>query len=361
MMKRKAIALLFFGTMAGLTVFPQANYSSNFKIIKKIETTPVKDQANSGTCWAFATTSFLETELIRMGKGEFDLSEMYFVNKAYREKAKLYLELQGTSNFSPGGQAHDVINVLGKYGMITEEAYPGLNYGEEQHNHSELNSLLYAMLKVLNEKKMGYKSKAGLEAIDAVLETYLGEVPKTFTAGKKVYSAQSFVTETGLDPSDYVELSSFEAYPYYKKFILRVPDNWSADSYFNLPMDELLEVMNSALKNGYSVCWDGDVSGDFGRGSGVADMDEDVTVNSAIRNKLFDKQITTDDHLMHITGLAKGKYGGNYFLTKNSWSTDTKYEGYWFMSEDFVKINTIAILVHKDAIPDAIAEKLGLK
>jgi bleomycin hydrolase len=352
-----------------------------FQDIKKIKTTPVKNQQHTGTCWSFATTSFVETEILRQGGPELDLSEMFTARHAYEQKSELFVRYHGMANFSPGGQAHDMINVIRKYGFVPEDVYPGQEYGDTIHNHGELNGILTAYLKaVVKNRKLTIAWEKGFSA---VLDTYLGESPVKFTFDGKEYTPVSFRDYVHFNPDDYVELTSYSHHPFYTHFVLELPDNWSHDLYYNLPVDELMEVISYALDNGYSVDWDGDVSEKgFSHKKGVAILPEEpwasmsnadvdsafrhpvkeLQVTQEMRQKTFDDYETTDDHLMHLTGTAKDENGTLYFLTKNSWGTGrSDYGGYLFMSEPFVRLKTIAIMVHKDAIPKAIRKRLGIK
>ncbi len=340
----------------------------DFTIIKQVPASPVKSQGRTGTCWSYATTSFIESEALRQGKGLFDLSEMYVVRNTYSSKAKKYVRLQGTNNFSEGGQAHDVLNEVRIHGLVPEEMYKGLDYGSTQHNHSEMVSILDGMLKGLLKGKT--RSISWLPSFNSILDNYLGENPKDFKYKGKTYTPQSFAKNVvGFNPDDYVELSSYQDYPYYKQFDLEVPDNWSHDLYYNLPMHELMQVMDYALNNGFSVDWDGDVSEiDFNSKAGTAVLSmkesDGIIINGLdkMRLKTFDNLSTTDDHLMHLTGIAKDKNGTIFYLTKNSWGANSNlFGGYLYMSKWYVQLKTIAILVHKNAIPKDIKKKLGIK
>ncbi len=353
-----------------------------FSNIKKIKTTPVISQGATGTCWSFATTSFIETELIRMGKGEFDLSEMYPVRNAYNSKAINYIRFHDKANFSQGGQAHDVLNSVRGYGMIPEKIYSGLNYGEEKHIHGELTAVLNGMLEGVVKNRNRKLTPVWQKAFNSVLDAYLGEVPENFTYKNKDYTPKTFAGELGFNPDDYIEFTSYTHHPFYAIFPLEVPDNWSSDLYLNLPFDEIIEIMDYALDNGYSVCWDGDVGErGFSHKNNVAiipekewrDMGEDEIneifespnpekkITQQMRQETFDNYTTTDDHLMHIVGSAEDEKGTRYYLTKNSWGEESNdFGGFLYMSESYVRLKTIAIMIHKDAIPKHIADKLGI-
>ena len=367
-----------------------------FTMVKEVKTTPIKNQQSTGTCWSFATTSYIETELLRLGQPEYDLSEMFFARCAYSDKASLYVRFQGTNNFGQGGQSHDVFNVVKKFGMVTEEAYAGKKYGSNDHNHGEVESALKAFIDAVIKKEGGKLTTAWTSAYESILDNYFGKIPTEFTANGKKVSPKSFVESTGFRVEDYVEITSFNHHSFYQNFILEIPDNWSRDSYYNVTLDELMAITENALTKGYSVCWDGDVSEKgFGYKKGVAilpaakvedvkgsDMSRwtevnekdrtsqmfsfekpvpEINVTQENRQLNFDNQTSTDDHLMHLTGIATDQNGTKYYYTKNSWGTDNHiYNGYLYMSESYVRMKTIAILVHKDAIPMEIAMKMGL-
>jgi bleomycin hydrolase len=367
----------------------------NFTTVTDIKTTPVKDQQRTGTCWSFATTSFVETELLRMNKGEFDLSEMYFVRYAYVDKADRYVRRSGTANFGEGGQAHDVLNVIRQHGFVTDAAYTGLA-AEPNHNHAELEASLKAYIDVVDKKKNGIISLVWKDVFNDLLDVYLEKLPTTISVNNKTIDPVSFTKSTGFNADDYIEITSYNHVPFYKRVMIDIPDNWSQDLYYNLPIDEMVEVIKSALKNGYSVCWDGDVSDKgFSHANGIAFAPEselkpmegtaerarweklsekerasllfangpvpEKKVTQEDRQKSFDTQQTTDDHLMHFTGIVTDQNGTIYFKTKNSWNANSnKFGGYLNMSEAYVRLNTIAIMLHKNAIPKAISTKLGL-
>ena len=354
-----------------------------FTMIKELKTTPVKNQAKTGTCWSFATTSFIETELIRMGKGEQILSPMWNVYFTYLPKAINYVRYDGLTNFGMGGQAHDVMNVVREHGFIPQEVYTGKHIDEDEFDNGELDNVLKAIVNAVNKRKK--LTPVWPQVIESTLNIYLGVPPKEFTYDGKTYTPKSFAESLGFNPDDYVEITSYTHHPFYTKFDLEVPDNWSKDKYYNVPMDELMEIINNAIENGYSVAWDGDVSEkDFNRKKGYAivpvkeenndeekdedDKDKDKqpvqekVITQEMRQQTFNNHTTTDDHLMHITGIAEDQTGAKFYYTKNSWGTkDKKYNGYWYLSTPYVELKTIAIMVHKDAIPSEIKTKLGIE
>ena len=347
-----------------------------FKMITQVETTPVKSQGRSGTCWAFATTSFVETELLRLGFDEIDLSEMFTVRYKLFPMAEKYIRYHGTSNFGEGGQAHDLLDVISKYGFVPEENYTGKNIGLDIHNHGEMTAVLTGMLDGILKKKSGKLTNKWESAIESVLDLYLGTPPTTFSYDGKDYTPKSFVKETGFDPANYVEITSYTDVPFYETTILPIPDNWSNGEYYNVPVNELIQIIDNALENGYSVCWDGDSGRDhFLRDQGYAvipdnrkskkenitDPEKEKEITQEMRQKAFENFDVTDDHLMHLVGIAENQLGTKFYYTKNSWGTDNKkYDGYWYMSENYVRLKTIAIMVHKESIPKEIRAKLAL-
>jgi len=367
-------------------LFAQKKDSTNarhqFEMIYQVKTTPVKSQDRTGTCWSFATTSFIETELIRMGKGELILSPMYFVRNTYPVKADKYIRYHGMANFGSGGQAHDVMNIVRKYGMVPQNIYPAKIFDSTKYNHGELSALLKGELDAVLKKRGGKLSNHLWEKVfNFTLDTYLGNEPKTFEYKEKEYSPKSFTEKLGFNPDDYVEITSYSNHPFYKLFNLEVPDNFANGKYYNVPIDELIKTIDNALKNGYSVVWDGDVGKKYflKKGYAVIPLDDnnkkledddsskvhqpevEKTITPKMRMDGFDNFTITDDHLMQITGLAKDQNGTKFYYTKNSWGTKDKgYGGYWYMSEPYVRLETLAIMVHKNAIPNELKEKLGL-
>jgi len=364
------------------------------KLDKKLAATPVKNQYRSGTCWSFSGLSFIESELLRLGKGEYDLSEMFVVRNVYSDKAEKYVRLHGHLNFGAGGAFHDVTYVMKNYGLVPEEAYKGLNYGETKHVHMEMDEVLKNFVEAVVEDPNKKLTPVWHKAFDRILDTYLGEYPKEFTYKGKKYTPKSFLKELGLNPDDYVEITSFSHHPFYTKFPIELPDNWLWYSDYNVPLEDMMKIIDNALDNGYTVAWASDVSEDgFLWRKGIAilpDMDnqketglelarwvkmsrsekmdyiskhtvQEVKVTQEYRQKQFDNYKTTDDHGMHIIGYGHDQNGTKFYLVKNSWGTDNNpLKGYFYASEAFVKAKTTAIMVHKDAIPKDIRKKLGL-
>lgn len=360
---------------AGLMTSAMAQEKSAFKFepVHNIKTTPVKTQDRTGTCWSFSTTSFIETEIIRQGGPEMNLSEMYFVRYAYPEKAHRYVMVHGKGNFSEGGQAHDVMNVLREHGMMTEDAFPGRREVSKPFNHAELASSQLVLLDNFIKQRNAAPCELWYETLDGVLNTYMGQLPDEVTFEGKSYTPQALAEKMTINADDYVELTSYSHHPWYSTFDLEIPDNWSHDQYYNLPLDDLMAVMDNALEKGYSFTWDGDVSEKFfSHKNGVALVPEvdslgfvpqkEKMITQEDRQKAFLSWQSTDDHLMHITGLSKDQEGTHYYKTKNSWRDDSNdFGGYLYMSESFVRLHSVAIMVHRDAIPKEIAKKLFKK
>ncbi len=368
-----------------------------FTDIITLPTTSVKDQNKSGTCWCFAGTSFFENEIRRLGGDSLDLSEMFTVRHCYADKADRFVRMYGQMNFAPGGSLLDVPYVWKHYGAVPEEVYRGLEYGEDKHVHGELDAVLDAYVKAVARKPTKKVSTAWKKGVDGVLDAYFGELPATFEYKGKTYTPQSYAASLPIKLDDYVALTSFTHHPFYEQFVFEVPDNWLWGQYWNLPLDEFKAVVDNALENGFSLVWAADVSeGGFKWTDGVAlmpkgksegDMDgtelarwvklsdkeransrydfkapvEEIEVTQELRQQMFDNQETTDDHGMEIVGVAKDQKGNRYYKVKNSWDTNQVYDGFFYVSEPYFKAKTVNILVHRDAIPKAIAKKLGLK
>lgn len=339
------------------------NEDDKYELIAEVKITPTKNQQNSNTCWSYATVSFLESELLRTQNKEYDLSENYYVYLAYLQKADKYIRLNGASNVSPGGQAHDVINLLAGFGAYPQNVYEGKAHKYKMHNHEEFDYLVKHFLQGVLKAKSDTLCPQWKPAFEGILDSYLGDLPAKFEYNQKEITPQQFFNdELNLNPSDYVELTTFEHHPFYETFDLEVPDNWSSDAYYNIPLDELSELVKNSIKLGYSVVWDGDVSEEtFVHNKCIAYIDDESGNAIDLRQENFDNQTTTDDHLMHLYGLYS-KNGKMYFKIKNSWGKKSNKEnGSLYMSEDYFKLKTIAIMVHKAAIPQDLKNKLNIK
>ena len=330
-----------------------------FKPLTELKTTSVKNQARTNTCWCFATTSFIESELIRMGKGEYDLSEMYIIRYNYVDRLRDNYLRQGKGNTEEGGQSHDWMKIFAESGIVPDEVYNGLNYGSATHNHGEMNSILTAVAETAVDRKN--ESPQYKSIVESILDTYLGTVPESFTYKGVIYTPESFAQSLGINPDDYIEITSLTHFPFYTLGVLEVPDNWRMKNFFNVPINELIEIMDYAQNNGYTVNWDGDVSEPgFSHKKGVALFPES-NVSQEMRQKGYENFTTTDDHLMHVTGISKDQNGTKYYITKNSWGPESNsFGGYLNISENYVRAKTLFIMVHKNSIPPAIRAKLGL-
>lgn len=367
-----------------------------FTDVKVNPTTSVKDQNKSGTCWSFSGLSFLEDELLKKGKGEYDLSEMYVARQCYIDKAINFVRYYGKTNFGEGGGLLDIPYVYNKYGMMPESAYDGLEYGEEKHDHGELAAVLTAYLNEIVKNPNKKLSTAWLKGYIGILDAYLGEVPETFEYDGKTYTPRSFADELGLDMNDYLPVTSFTHHEFYKPFVLELPDNWDHGLYYNVPMEELLQIVDNAIDKGYTVLWAADVSEKgFKWYDGVALMPkvdrkksmegteldrwvklkdsekedkmydfkgpvEEITVTQESRQKGFDNYETTDDHGMVIVGKAVDQKGNKYFKVKNSWDSEQVYDGYFYISMPYFLAKTMSIMVNKDGVPAGILQKLDL-
>lgn len=349
-----------------------------FEEVVRVPVTSVKNQNASGTCWCFAATSFLEAELLRQGKGEYDLSEMFTVRHNYYERMNDNYLRRGKGNIGEGSIAHMALKVIDKYGIVPQSAYLGINYDSPLPDHRELGTYIAAIAGA--SVKLRQRSPEYYELQDALFDIYMGKLPETFEYEGKEYTPKSFRDMLGINTEDYVEITSFSHHPFYQEVPLEIPDNWDHELLYNLPLDDMMAVIDNALNNGYTVCWDGDVSeqGYIFIPFGVSVIPADGTldrrtlaaadtliaeveyVDQAMRQAGFESFTTTDDHLEHITGIATDPAGTRYYITKNSWGERGPFDGYHYMSEKYVRAKTVSILVHKDAIPSGIRAKMGL-
>jgi bleomycin hydrolase len=369
---------LFFiiGILTSTLLLGQQTYK--FNTVIDLETTPVISQGRTGTCWSFSSTSFLESEIIRLNGKQIDLSEMYTVRNTYPKKAENYVMRQGKAQFSEGGLAHDVMNSVRDYGLVPQSAYSGILKGESGHNHAELSAVLEAMVKTYVDNPGRKLSKKWDEAIEAVLDVYMGQNPTVFSYEGKQYSPKSFQEMLKIIPEDYVTITSFTHAPYYSEFILNIPDNWSYGKMYNVPLDEMITAIDNALEKGFTVELDCDVSErTFSSKDGVAVIPQnpdnnikalqgvypEMDITQEYRQDEFENFSTTDDHLMHITGALRDQNGTKYYKVKNSWGTDESRNangGYVYFSESYMRLKAISIMIHKDAVPRSTSEKLNL-
>lgn len=352
-----------------------------FTTLKSLDATEVQNQNVTSTCWSFSSLSFLESEIIRMGKSkDFNLSEMFVVRKAYTQKAQNYIRMHGHNNLAEGGGFPDVLNVIREYGIVPEEAYTGKKDPKKPHNHKLLETTVKNILRPAASDEFQKIDFSFLKnSVDAVCDEYLGKTPEKFTYKGKEYTPKTYAQATGINPDDYVFLTSFTHHPFYSKFVLEVPDNWNWEVMHNIPLNELQEVMANAINTGYTFGWAADVSEKgFLYKDGLAVVpDESVTeeelktvsvkpvkqltITQEIRQKAFDNFETQDDHGMHIVGNVKDQTGTMYYIVKNSWGKETNQcDGFFYASENYVLYKTTSIMVHKKAIPAAIARKLNL-
>jgi len=350
-----------------------------FTMKKELACTPVKNQSATSTCWCFSGISMFESELLRMGKEQYDLSEMYIVRHTYEKKAQMYTRMHGSSNFAGGGEYGDLIEGCREVGLAPEAAYPGLNYGETKHNHGEMDAVLKGYMDPITKRSS--LTTAWFAGLNGILDAYLGKMPANFTYEGKSHSPASFMKELDLNPDDYVCITSFTHHPFYKQFVLELPDNWAAGLFYNVPVDEMMKIIDNSITNGYTVAWASDVSDrGFSMKEGVAivpgknwnEMSQDEAarafsgprpekvITQELRQKEFDNYATQDDHGMHIVGMANDQAGDTFYKVKNSWGITGKYDGFIYVSKAFIMLRTTNIMVNKKAIPEAISKKMGI-
>ena len=335
-----------------------------FTIESEIPRLDVISQDSTGTCWSYATTSFLEAELERIHKKKIDLSEMFVVHNAYLEKCRRYMRLQGKAQFSEGGLSHDVVAMVKLAGIVPADAYTGLTDGDQKHDHGELADVLETLLKRFNEPKKVPGPKFE-KLVRSVLDTYLGAVPTTITVDGKTMTPKQYADDVLKVPyDDYVEIMSYGYTPFWENGELLVPDNWMRYSgYKNIPVDAMLDCLDHAVRSGYSVAVDMDVSErGFQMAKGTAKLPEKLekpgAITQEVRDRMFDARETQDDHLMHVVGIAKDADGGIFYKTKNSWGKTGAHEGYLYMSRNYVAAKMLGMMVHKDGLPQAVKEKV---
>lgn len=366
-----------------------------FTTVKENKITSVKNQNRSSTCWAYSALGFLEAELLRLNKGDCDFSEMFVVYHTMLDRAVNYVRLHGDASFSPGGSFYDVLYCWRHYGIVPDKAMPaGVMYGDTLANHSDLDAAAKAYVDVIAKSTASKISPLWRRPLEAIYETYLGKLPQEFTYKGKKYTPRSFADSFGLNMDDYVSLTSYSHHPFYEAFAIEIQDNWRGGMSYNLPIDELMQVMRNAVNTGYTIAWGSDVSEEGFTRNGIAVMPDvkkgaeltgsdmahwlglskadrraeltsrplpEMTVTQQMRQEAYDNWETTDDHGMLIYGLAKDQNGKQYFMVKNSWGLAGKYKGLWYASEAFVAYKTMNIVVHKNAIPKEILKKLNIK
>ena len=353
-----------------------------FNTLIDLEHTDVCNQASSGTCWSYSTNSFLESEMMRMGKQPIKLAEIFSAHCVYIDKAETYVRMHGSVAWGDGGECHDVINMYAKYGAMPQEAYSGLQYGTTRNKFAEMQAILKGILDAVISNPNGRLTPSWKKAYNDVLDSYLGHIPEKFKWDNRTYTPKTFASErVGIHPEDYVELSSFTTDPYYKKMVLLVPDNWSFSRVYNVQMMDLTDIIDNALNKGFTVAWAADVSEKyFSWKNGVAyvpekeydDMTDDEkktmfdgprderVITPEKRQMAFDNYETTDDHGMHIVGMAEDQNGKKYYKVKNSWGDKNDYKGYIYVSKAYVRYKTTAILLHKNGIPNRLREKMSI-
>ncbi len=367
-----------------------------FTETKAIPHTPVKNQYRSSTCWSFSGIGMLEAELIRKGKGEYDLSEMFIVRNAYSDKAEKYVRLHGNLNMAGGGGFSDDLYVMETYGLVPEEVYDGKVIGEENHVHAEMDHVFKAYTDAVIENKNRKLTPVWHEGFEGLLDAYLGNYPQSFKYNGKTYTPESFEEELGLNPDDYIEITSYSHVPFYEEFIMQIPDNWLWSKTMNVPLEEMMEIIDHAVENGYTVAWGADISDKgFSWKNGVAivpdteieDLSgtekerwEELTpaerkkamysfeeivpekkITQKMRQEAYENYETTDDHGMLIVGKAIDQEDNEYYVVKNSWGTDGQiYEGYIYVSKPYIAYKTMNFMVNKAGVPKHLRKKLRL-
>lgn len=384
-MQKRIFTLLFLLAGFGLLQaqdLPTTLNDYKFTLLKKAGATDVKNQYKSSTCWVYSANSFFESELLRMGKGQNDLSDMFVVHAGYLERADNYIRRQGAAAFGQGAETHDVINLIRKYGIVPQSVYSGFPAGQDKPVHGEMEAVLKGIVDALNKMPDGKLSPQWRKAYAGALDGYMGAPPEKFTVNGKEYTPQSYFQSLGINLDDYVPLTSYTHHPFYKPFVLEVSDNWSNGMFYNVPIDDFIKIADNAVEKGFTIVWASDISEkSFSAKEGLALWPEkpweelntgqrdslwkvpgrEKIVTQQERQQAFDELTTTDDHGMHIIGAVKDQQGTSYYIVKNSWGTVKKeMNGYLYVSQPYFRAKTMSILVHKDAIPTAIRQKLGM-
>lgn len=368
-----------------------------FTIVKENPITSVKDQNRSGTCWAYSTLSYFESEILKSTGKTYDLCESFVANKDYMDRAVQVVRYHGDMQFAQGGSAYDVYYVLKNYGICPENAmpFPGSLYGDSLNNFNEFFSLLEPYVEGIATNKASKISNQWKVGFQGILDAYLGKCPENFTYEGKNYTPKSFASSLGLNMDDYVTITSYTHHPFYSQFVVEVQDNWRNPASYNLPMDEMMQIIDNAVMNGYTVAWGGDVSepgftrdglaymidakkmqslqgSDMARWLGLSAAKRrniidslgcnvpEVQPTQEMRQERFDNWELTDDHGMLIYGIAKDQNGKEYYMVKNSWGEAGKYKGTWYMTKTFIAANTMDYMVNKNAIPANIRKKMGI-
>jgi Aminopeptidase C len=369
-----------------------------FTVVKELPITSIKNQASSGTCWCFSALSFIESEMIRLGckDPDLNLSQMFVVSNAYADKAVKYIRVDGHLNYSQGSSFGDVFYTLKDHGIVPNEVMTGLNYGTERHSHGELEAGLKGYMDGILKSSRRQLTPVWQEGLKGILAAYLGPIPEKFTYKGVEYTPKSYLASLPFNADDYVDFTSWTHLSYYERHPVEVADNWRWEQAYNLPLDDMMKLIDNAIENGFTVAWASDVSEMGFTRDGIAvvpDMDAikkkaeetgsdqahwvgaaapgakpaikgpvpEIEVTPELRQEGYDNKTTTDDHGMHIFGIAKDQNGTKYYMVKNSWGETGKYKGIWYVSETFVKYKTMDLMVHKDAIPKDIKKKLGIK
>lgn len=368
-----------------------------FTIVKENPITSIKDQNRSGTCWDYSTLSFFEAEILKKTGKTYDLCESFVANKNYMDRAKTVVRMHGDAQFSQGGSAYDVLYVLKNYGICPQDAmpFPGSLTGDSLYNFNEFFSVMEPYVKAVATNKAPKISNQWKQGLQSILDAYLGKCPESFTYKGKTYTPKSFAASLGLNWNDYETFTSYTHHPFYTAFPVEVQDNWRQPASWNLPMEEMMKIIDNAVMNGYTIAWGGDVSepgftrnglaymvdgkkiqstkgSDMARWLGLSaakkkDIIAELGVNvpevkasQELRQERFDNWELTDDHGMVIFGIAKDQNGKEYYMVKNSWGETGAYKGIWYITKTFIAANTMDFMVNKNAVPKDIRKKLGI-